>query len=174
MDEGLAQHFLASPVVTTIVLETPHLGDIDLDSFIDNVQLVEAVHELQGFVDGLDVQSEVVVLEDGTRLEPFRNTGLAESWATAVAALGNPAEGARGKRVVECVVREGGEVGVVMAAAVGLLGSGVVREMPVDTAGASRPADALGPLVRRVGGLGKVARAIGTNTTHGEERSCEG
>ena len=173
LNEGFAQDSLASPVVIHIVVEFPHLRDVDLDGLTDDVQLVEAVHKLQGFVDGLDIQREVILLKDGTRLEPLHNTGLAGSWATGVAALGNPAEGTRGKRVLERIIREGGVVGVVMAATVGLLGSGAVREMAVDAAGASRPAGALGKLICRVGCLGKVARAIGTDTTHGEERSWE-
>ena len=166
LDERLTHHFLASPLAMSIV-EYPHLRDVDLDSLVENFQLVEAVHKPQGFVDGLDVQSKVVVLEDGTRVEPFHNTGLAESWAADVAALGNQAEDTRGEGVLERIQRDYGMIGDIIAATIRLLGSRVVRGVAVNTAGASRRAGAFEQLASRVRCFWKVARATDANTTHG-------
>jgi hypothetical protein len=93
LDKWLAKNLLPSPSSMSGFLKSPHGRHVDLDRFIHNVQLVEPIDDLQSLVNSLDVESEVVGVEDCSRLEPFHNTSLACAIAAGVCSLGNPAKG---------------------------------------------------------------------------------
>jgi hypothetical protein len=112
LDERLAQKLFASPLT---VPKLPHLGHVYLDELIHDVQLIEAVDDFQIFVDGLDIERELVPGEDGARLEPLGDAGLTSAGTASVPALGDPTESTGSDGVVEIVGLEYGLPGVVIA-----------------------------------------------------------
>ena len=72
---------LSRPLLGGVLDEVPYFGHVDFDVFIDQVQLVESVDDLQGLVNSLDVESEVICLVDGAGLKPLDNAYLAATGA---------------------------------------------------------------------------------------------
>jgi hypothetical protein len=134
LDERLAQKPFALPGTVT---KRPHLGHVYPDKLIHDVQLIEAVDDVQSLVHGLDVEHEIVAGEDGACLEPLGDAGLASAGAAGVSALGDPTESAGSDGVVEIVGREYGLVRVVIAAIVHWCGIGRIRAKAVDASRAS-------------------------------------
>ena len=157
LDVGLDERLLAYPLLLAVVVERPHAGYIDLDVLVDDAQLIEPVYNFERLVNGHYVVLEVVVREDGSRLEPLGHAGLFPARTGRVAPLGHQSKGSFGNGVPERVVREPGVAGGVVSARVRLL-DGEVWEA-LDAVEATGQADALGPLVACVGGAREVAVA---------------
>lgn len=147
LDKRLDQGPLASPAVSTIVIELPYLRHVYLDCFIDYVQLIELVDNVQGLVHSLDIEAEVILLEDGARLEPLANAGLVTASTLGIFPLCNPPKSTRSKGVIESTMFKGTSTRVVVTAAVRLLCGWAVGMVAVHATCASRHAGRLGILV---------------------------
>lgn len=84
--------------------------------------MVEPVHDLQGLVDGCDVEDEVVDLEGGAALEPLDNPCLSCAMALAVSPLGHVPETSVGERMIKIILVDHHFVGLVVSAAVAVTG----------------------------------------------------
>lgn len=87
-----------------ILVKCPYARHIDFDGFVDYVEFVESIDNLQGLIDGLDVKSEVVCFEDSASLEPLDNACLALARAFIVGPLGHPPERTFRKGIVERII----------------------------------------------------------------------
>lgn len=165
LDEGLLETLDPRPGPRPSV-EGPDLGDVDLDGLVEDVELVEAIGNLEGLVDSLDVEGEEIGLEGGARLEPLAYARLAGPAALGLFAPRDPAEGSRGKRVAERFFEEFGARRSIVAATVGWSRIGHVKMVTVNASCATGQAFPFGILVACIRRPRQIALTIGTDATH--------
>lgn len=165
LDEGLLETLDPRPAPRPSV-KGPDLGDVDLDGLVEDVEPVEAIGNLEGLVDSLDVQGEEIGFEGGARLEPLAYARLARPAALSVLAPRDPAEGSRGKRVPERLTGEFGTRRSIVAATVGWSRIGFVKVVTVNASGATGQAFPFGILVACIRRPRQIALTIRTDAAH--------
>lgn len=71
LNEWLDKDCLASPLWTRSLIGRPYARYVQFDSKVDNLELVEELDDLEGFVHGFDVEMSIVTFIHSTFFVPF-------------------------------------------------------------------------------------------------------